>query len=250
MRRMEGKAGLVTGAGNGIGRASALSLAADGARLAVCDIDPAAGGRVVAEIEAAGGAAFFVRCDVTSEAEVQAMVEAVVTRYGGLDFAHNNAGAGTSGQSIETMTVAQWDWTMDISLKGCWLSMKYELPAMRARGGGSIVNTASMSGVRYASASSPAYAAAKAAVIHLTRYAAHENAAHNIRVNSISPGLTLTPIIEKMFSAEQQAEIAGQGQLIARAIRPDEIAEAVLFLCSERSLMITGTNMEVCGGTH
>jgi len=248
MKRLTGKAGLVTGGANGIGRASAMALAADGGKVAVCDIAAEAGEQVAAEIRAAGGEALFIRCDVTSEDQVRAVVEAVEQTWGGLDFAHNNAGLGTSGVGIEDQTMADWDFTLDVTLKSCLLGMKYQIPAMLRRGGGAIVNTASMAGQRWSPASSPAYAAAKAGVIQLSRYAANVYAERGIRVNSVSPGMTLTAIVADMFTPEQQNAIAAKGQLIGRPIRPDEIAETVLFLCSDRSSMITAMDFQVCGG--
>ena len=248
MKRLTGKAGLVTGGANGIGRASAMALAADGGKVAVCDIAAEAGEQVAAEIRAAGGEALFIRCDVTSEDQVRAVVETVEQTWGGLDFAHNNAGLGTSGVGIEDQTMADWDFTLDVTLKSCLLGMKYQIPAMLRRGGGAIVNTASMAGQRWSPASSPAYAAAKAGVIQLSRYAANVYAERGIRVNSVSPGMTLTAIVADMFTPEQQNAIAAKGQLIGRPIRPDEIAETVLFLCSDRSSMITAMDFQVCGG--
>jgi NAD(P)-dependent dehydrogenase (short-subunit alcohol dehydrogenase family) len=250
MKRLEGKIALVTGGGSGIGHASALALAADGAAVAVADVNITGGEAVAAEIRAAGGSARFFRADTTSEPEVAALVQNILAAFGGLHCAHNNVGSGTSGPSVIGETVEDWDWTLNLSLKSTFLCMKHEIPVMIAAGGGAIVNTASMAGVLYAPAASPAYSAAKAGVIHLSKYAASAYAAQGVRVNSIAPGLVATPHIAAHFTLEQQAEIAGAAQLIARAVKPSEIADAVVYFCSDRSAMVTGINLEVCGGTR
>lgn len=248
MRRLSGKVALVTGGASGIGCASALALAEDGATVMIADVDLARGEAVAAEIAANGGSAGFIGADVTVEAEVAALVRRVVEEHGRLDCAHNNVGLGSSGPTILDQTEEDWDWTFGMSLKSTWLAMKHEIPAMRAAGGGAIVNTASMAGVICTPAASPAYSAAKAGVIHLTRYAAHAYAAQGIRVNSISPGLVATPQIAAMLTEAEQSAIAGAHQLIDRALRPSEVADAVVYLCSDRSAMVTGVNLEVCGG--
>ncbi|MBG6119949.1 MULTISPECIES: SDR family NAD(P)-dependent oxidoreductase [unclassified Sphingobium] len=250
MTDMQGKVALVTGGGSGIGRASALALAASGAAVAIADLDAEAAGSVAAEIIAGGGHALALAGDASLEPDVARMIAEVVEALGGLDYAHNNVGIGSSGPTVIDQSVEDWDRTMNLSLKSAWLGMKYEIPAMLARGGGAIVNTASMAGVRYSPAASPAYSAAKAGVVFLTRYTANAYAAQNIRVNSVSPGLTATPHIQQHFTLEQQADMTRGGQLITRAVLPEEIAEAVLFLLSDRSAMITGTNQEVCGGAR
>lgn len=249
MKRLDGKVALVTGGGSGIGRASALALAEDGATVVVADVSAEGGEAVASEIRGKGGRALFVRADATVEAEVAALIDRVVAEYGRLDCAHNNVGLGKSGPTVITSTVEEWDWTMDMSLKSTWLAMKYEIPVMLTAGHGAIVNTASMSGVRYTSAASPAYSAAKAGVIHLTKYASHAYAGRGVRVNSISPGLVATPHIAELFTLEQQTEIASHGQVIERAVRPSEIADAVVYFCSDRSSMVTGINLEICGGS-
>lgn len=247
MKRLAGRVALVTGAASGIGRASAIALAEDGAAVMLSDIAPG-GEAVMREIVEAGGKAAFAQADASDEAQVMALVQETLETFGRLDCAHNNVGVGSTGVSVVDQSRDDWDRTMALSLTSTWLGMKHQIPVMIAGGGGAIVNTASMSGVRYSPGASPAYSAAKAGVIHLTRYAANAHAAHGIRINSVSPGLTQTTIVAEMFTLERQAEIASQGQLIARAVDPREIAEAVLFLCSDRSSMVTGINLEVCGG--
>ncbi len=248
MSEFEGKVALVTGGASGIGEATVRAFAARGGAVVIADIAVGAGEALAAELRGAGLATEFAPVDATSEVQVSALMTHIAKRYGRLDFAHNNVGLGETGVTIETTTLERWDWTLDLSLKSTWLCMKYEIPLMRACGGGAIVNTASMAGVRVTFAASPAYSAAKAAVIHLTTYAAAAYAKENIRVNCVSPGLTATPQIASMLSPELQREIAAELQLIERAVTPEEIAAAVLFLCSKDGAMLTGENLRVCGG--
>jgi NAD(P)-dependent dehydrogenase (short-subunit alcohol dehydrogenase family) len=250
MQRLSGKVALVTGGGSGIGHACALALAKDGAIVAVSDVDQAGGEAVAAEIRAAGGTALFFRSDATVEAEVAALIAGIIEKFGGLDCAHNNVGLGKSGPTVIDETVEDWDWTMGLSIKSTFLGMKHEIPAMLARGGGAIVNTASMAGIICTATASPSYSAAKAGVIHLTKYAASAYATQNIRINSIAPGLVATPAIARMLTPEHQQQIASEHQMISRAVKPSEIADAVVYLCSDRSSMVTGFNIEVCGGKH
>lgn len=248
MKRLSGKVALVTGGASGIGQASVHALAEDGAAVVVADVNVDGGERVAGEIRANGGQALFARTDATAEAEVAALIERIVAEHGRLDCAHNNVGLGKSGPTVIDSTVEEWDWTMNMSLKSTWLAMKYEIPAMLAAGQGAIVNTASMAGVICTPAASPAYSAAKAGVIHLTRYASQAYAGKGVRVNSIAPGLVATQHILDLFTPEQQAGIAGKHQIIERAVKPSEIADAVVYLCSDRSAMVTGVNIEICGG--
>jgi NAD(P)-dependent dehydrogenase (short-subunit alcohol dehydrogenase family) len=245
--RFEGRSVLVTGAGSGIGRAAALRFASDGGRVRAADIDPQTAERTAADIRAAGGAAQAFVADATDEAAVPRMIQEAERRHGPLRHAFNNVGLSRSG-NVETMTREDWDWTLAITLTSTFLCMKHEVPAMRAAGGGTIVNTASMSAKIYTPSASPAYSAAKAGVVHLTHYASCAHAADGVRVNSVSPGLTATPVVARMLSVEQQAEIAAEAQVIARAVTPEEIAEAVLFLSSDAAAMITGRDLEVSGG--
>jgi NAD(P)-dependent dehydrogenase (short-subunit alcohol dehydrogenase family) len=244
----EGKVALVTGGASGIGAATVRALASRGTAVVIADLAADAGEALAAELRAADLAAEFAQLDATSEPQIAALMTHIGDRHGRLDFAHNNVGLGETGVTIETTTLERWDWTLDLSLKSTWLCMKYEIPLMRAGGGGSIINTASMAGVRVSFTASPAYSAAKAAVIHLTAYAAAAYAKENIRVNCISPGLTATPQIASMLSPELQREIAAELQLIDRAVTPEEIAAAVIFLCSKGGAMLTGENLKVCGG--
>jgi NAD(P)-dependent dehydrogenase (short-subunit alcohol dehydrogenase family) len=243
-----GKTALVTGAGAGIGEASARAFAARGARVMVADIKEAEAAAVAQAIRDSGGEAEAIGCDATDEDAVIALIETTLARFGSLDFAHNNVGCGT-GKPIEELTAADYEFTMNLTFKTVYLGLRHELPIMRARGGGVIVNTASMAGVSTTPASDMIYSGAKAGVIQMTAYAARAYAPHNIRVNCIAPGLVATKVISEMFTPEQQAAMAGD-QLFKRPLRPDEIAASVMFLCSPDAAMITGLNLPVDGGIN
>jgi short-subunit dehydrogenase len=250
MTRTDGPVAIVTGAASGIGRATALALVANGARVMLADLDADGLDRIVADARAAGGDVAALRVDATREEDHAALVATAVDHFGRPDWAANNVGAGTTGVGVCDEAREDWDRTLALSLTSTWLGMQHQIPAMIAGGGGAIVNTASMAGLRVSPTASPSYSAAKAGVLHLTRYAAHAHASDGIRVNSVSPGLTATAIVQRMFSPEQQAATAARGQLIARAVQPSEVAEAIIFLFSNRAAMMTGTNLEVCGGAR
>jgi NAD(P)-dependent dehydrogenase (short-subunit alcohol dehydrogenase family) len=237
---------VVTGGASGIGQATAIAFAREGGRVTIADLDEARGAAVAEEIRAAGGTAQF-RIDATDEGQVADLIARAGAAHGPVRHAFNNVGLSRHG-SIETMTREDWDWTIGVSLTSSWLAMKYEVPVMLANGGGTIVNTASMSGKIYTAAASPAYSAAKAGVVQLSHYASAAYAARGIRVNSVSPGLTATPVVAGMLSEEEQRAIAGELQAIARAVDPAEIAATVLFLSSDEAAMITGRDIEVSGG--
>lgn len=242
----QGKTALVTGAGNGIGQASARAFAERGARVVVSDIDRDAAEATVASIRDAGGEAVAIGCDATSWDSVGALIKGVLDTYGSLDFAHNNVGCGVN-KPFEEITERDYHWISDITFKSVFLGLRHEFLAMRERGGGAIVNTASMAGISTTPSADIVYAGAKAAVIHMTSYAARMFGPHDIRVNGIAPGLVATKVVREMFNEEQQAELAS-GQIFKRAIRPEEIADTVVFLCSARARMITGITVPVDGG--
>ncbi|MBB4614246.1 SDR family NAD(P)-dependent oxidoreductase [Novosphingobium taihuense] len=243
-----GKTALVSGSGAGIGQASALAFAARGAKVMVCDIDLAGAEETAAMIHAAGGKAEAMRIDASDAGEVERLVKATLDQFGSLDFAHNNVGCGV-GKPLEELTEADYDYSVDLSLKTAFLGMRYQLPVMRQRGGGSVVNTASMAGISTTQAADMPYAGAKAGVIQMTAHAARAYGQHNIRVNCIAPGLVATKIISEMYTYEQQVALASD-HIIKRPVKPEEIAAAVTFLCSAEAAMITGICLPVDGGQN
>ena len=246
---LTGKAVIVTGSGEGIGRASALRFAAAGCRVIVADIDEAKGEQTVQLIRGVGGISEFVQTDVTVEAQVRAMADFAVARFGRIDFAHNNAGG--PGQvphrPIDETDELVWDAIVDLNLKGMFLSMKHELRNMLEAGGGVIVNTASISGHR-GSTSRPAYTAAKHGVVGLTKAAAMDYAKRGIRINAISPGVTLTDRFLAMRGEVGGNEFASANMPIGRGANPVEVAEAAVWLCSDAASCITGAILAVDGG--
>src|SRR5215510_2016450 len=245
--RVESKVALVTGGGSGIGRATALAFAREGAKVVVADVVVTGGEETVQMIKTAGGEAIFVKTDVAKPAEVEALVKKIVETYGRLDCAFNNAGI--EGEATPTVEYSEegWNRVIDINLKGVWLCMKHEIPQMLKQGGGAIVNTASVAGlVGFAGLS--AYVASKHAVNGLTKTAALEYAKSGIRVNSVCPGVIRTPMVERFFSANPQAsESMAALEPVGRLGKPEEIAEAVVWLCSDAASFVTGLPMAVDG---
>ncbi|MFT3865104.1 MAG: glucose 1-dehydrogenase [Solirubrobacterales bacterium] len=247
MGLVDGKAGLVTGAAGGIGRAVATTLAEEGAAVVLTDLESRreGGEEAVREIEAAGGRATFVAADVTAEEDQRRLVAETIAAFGSLDFAHNNAGVELHG-SVEETTEEQWDTLMAVNLKGVWLGMKHQMAAMRAGGGGSIVSTSSLAGVM-GFPGFAAYIAAKHGVIGLTRAAALEGAEAGIRVNAIVPTIVRTPMVER-FAPDQEAHLTAP-QAIKRFSEPAEVAQAVAWLVSDRSSLVTGVPFRIDLGT-
>ena len=248
--RVDGKVALVTGGASGIGRATALTFAREGAKLIIADMQEDGGQQTVHMIREQGGDATFVQVDVSRAVEVEAMVSATVETYGRLDCAHNNAGIGSRPRvRLHELSEEGWDQVMSINLKGVWLCMKYEILQMLLQGHGAIVNTASIMGLVGSWSRSGAYNASKHGVVGLTKTAALEYATAGIRVNAVCPGYIRTPLIAEALASnpEMEAQIIARHP-VGRMGRPEEIAEAVVWLCSDAASFVTGHTMTVDGG--
>jgi NAD(P)-dependent dehydrogenase (short-subunit alcohol dehydrogenase family) len=251
--RVEGKVALVTGGASGIGRATALTFAREGAKLVIADMNEEGGQQTVHMITEKGGEAIFVRTDVSKATEVEAMITKTVETYGRLDCAHNNAGISGFGIAGDAYALTaeypeeRWHQVIAVNLTGVWLCMKYEIPQMLSQGRGAIVNTASGAGL-VGSRGMSAYVASKHGVVGLTKTAALEYAQQGIRVNCVCPGVIQTPMTARGLSdPEQKAQIVAR-EPIGRVGTPEEVAEAVVWLCSDAASFVTGHAMSIDGG--
>ena len=248
--RVEGKVALVTGGSSGIGRATAQVFAREGAKLVVADMDEDGGQQTVHSITEQGGEAVFVRADVTAATEVEAMIGQAVATYGRLDCAYNNAGVTQHGYPpTDEYPQDDWDRVLAINLTGVWLCLKYELAQMRKQGSGAIVNTASIAGL-VGIAGRSAYVASKHGVVGITKTAALEYASQGIRVNAVCPGYVRTPMVDYVIrnqGPELEEQIVAR-EPVGRLGRPEEIAETVVWLCSDAASFITGHAMAADGG--
>lgn len=243
-----GKVAIVTGGASGIGRAAALRLALGGAQVLVADRDEVGGQGTIDLIAAAGGVAHVLAVDVTQPDQITAMVDDVVATYGRLDLAVNNAGMSGTYAPLGEQDLDDWNHTLAVNLTSVFLSMQAEIPAMLETGGGAIVNTASGAGLM-GFANLPAYVASKHGVVGLTKSVALEFARKNIRVNAVCPGSVRTPMLEG-FAGGDEGALQGMGKMqpIGRLGTPDEIAEAIAWLCSDAASFVTGVALPVDGG--
>jgi len=245
---MKGKVAIVTGGASGIGQATALAFAREGASVMIGDINVAGCEETVAAIGRTGGEASYVTCDVSNVADVRALVTKAVRQYGGLDYAFNNAGLVGSLAGIVDTSEEDWNHVIAINLTGVWLCMKYEIPEMLKRGGGAIVNNGSVSGL-IGAAGPVSSVATKHGVSGLTKSAALQYATQGIRVNAVAPGNVRTPLAEQYTALHPDVEkmlLAAVPQ--SRWCEPEEIADAVIFLSSDRASHITGVVLPIDGG--
>jgi len=238
---------LVTGAASGIGRAVALGYARGGARVVVSDIDVEGGHETVSLVQEAGSEAIFVQTDVASPAQVEALVEEAVRAFGGLHLACNNAGIGGESNTTVDYSIEGWRKVIDINLSSVFYCMKYEIPAIIKSGGGAIVNMASILG-QVAFLKAPAYVAAKHGVVGLTKTAAVECASSGVRINAVGPGFISTPMISALEEQKETYNMLVSLHPIGRLGRAEEVADAVMWLCSEKASFVVGSYVEVDGG--
>ena len=243
-----GKVAFVTGAANGIGRATALAFAREGANVVVADISEQGNQETARTIEELGRRAIAVKCDVRRAEDVKAALDKTIEIFGRLDFAFNNAGVEQKIATTADLTEEEWDRIVNINLRGVFLCLKHEIPLMQKLGGGAIVNTSSGAGVKGFKGQA-AYVAAKHGVVGLTKAAALDYAAQNIRINAVCPGIIDTPMMDRFSGGtpEGRQQVISQ-EPIGRMGQPEEIANAVVWLCSEAAAFVVGHAMVIDGG--
>ncbi len=249
MGRLNGKVAVITGAASGIGRATAIKFAGEGAAVVIADLNEEGGEAAVRGCKENAGHAIFQKTDVSAEAEIKALIARAIKEFGRLDIMYNNAGIGGAVGPLEQISVEDWDKSQAVLLRSVFLGMKHAAPELRKAGGGSIISTASIAGLRGV-VGLHAYCAAKAAVANLTRSAALEFAKDKIRVNCICPGVINTPILHRNLPGMKEAmeQMFVKSQPIARTGHPEDIAGMALYLASDDSVFVTGQAMVVDGG--
>lgn len=250
MGMFEGKVALVTGASSGLGEAAALKFAREGAKVVVAARRPEQSARVVQRIVELGSEALFVPTDVSRAADVERMVGAAVEKFGRLDYAVNNAGiAGPRYTPIAEVTEAQWDEVMGSNLKGVWLCMKHEIPAMLAGGGGAIVNIASIYGLKPSDVGHGPYSTSKHGVVGLTQSAAADYGQQSIRINAVAPGFTLSEMVDPNRPGAKYQALIERHSGMKRLGQAEETANAITWLCSDAASYVNGVVLPVDGGS-
>jgi NAD(P)-dependent dehydrogenase (short-subunit alcohol dehydrogenase family) len=244
---LNGKIAIVTGGGSGIGRSTAMRFAKEGAKVSVADVDALGGEETVSLIRESGADAIFVKTDVKDSNQVIKLINSTTTTFGGLHILVNNAGIGHSEVRSVDLAEEEWDQVIDINLKGVFLGIKYAVPELTKSGGGSIINTSSLLGLK-GKKYQAAYNASKAGVVLLTQNAALEYGKYNIRVNAIAPGVIDTKIIDGWKQDERRWPFISKANALGRIGTPNEVANAIFFLASDEASFITGTTLSVDGG--
>lgn len=244
-----GRVALVTGAGSGIGRASALAFARAGARVMVSDVATDSGEATAQAIRDIEGVAIFQAADVSNGGQVARLVERTLQEFGRLDYAHNNGGIEGPVKTVIDLSEGEWDRVIDINLKGVWNCLRFQIPVMLEQGGGAIVNTGSVSGLKGFPPLLPAYVASKFGVVGLTAATARTYASQKIRVNAICPGAIDTPMLTRIGEGADRLGVSMVAENPSgRLGTPDEVAEAVIWLCSDRASFVTGQTLTIDGG--
>lgn len=244
----EGKVALVTGGNSGIGKATALKFAQEGAKVVIAARRTEEGEKTVAEIEQSGGDALFIQTDIAQTSEVKALIDETVDKFGRLDFAFNNAGTGGGGGPLHEVVEEDWDQVMGVNLKGVWLCMKYQITQMLKQGGGAIVNVSSIAGLTGFSLN-PTYSATKHGVIGLSKSASLQYIKQGIRINVVCPGVIMTPMLEPAFASDPEVKAWFESkQPGGQAGSPEEVAQAAVWLCSDAASFVNGIALRIDGG--